>query len=256
MKIRFYSDLHLEFGNFTVPDPEPDTVLILAGDIGVKLSALSFIEKNYSKFKAVVYVLGNHEFYNGNMNDVLTRWRNVTHIPNLHFLENDSVVIDNIRILGCTLWTDMNNDDFAVKAQVGLCMNDYKIIRVGKETYNKRGKIALSPSMTVVLHKESLDFLNKELESSNQKTLVVTHHSPIINGVNSERYGTSMINYAYYTPLEYLMDKHDHLTHWIFGHTHKSLDMDVYGTRVLSNPRGYVGHDQNESFNPKWDIEV
>jgi hypothetical protein len=256
MKIRFYSDLHLEFGKFTVPDPDPDTVLILAGDIGVKLSALSFIEKNFAKFKAVIYILGNHEYYNGNMNNVLSRWRAVTHIPNLHFLENDSVVIDNVRFLGCTLWTGLNNDDWAVKQYVGLRMNDFKIIRVGKETHNRRGKVWFTPELSVVLHKQSLDFLKKELESSKEKTVVVTHHSPIINGIDSDRYGVSDLNYAYYTPLEYLMDAHDHLTHWIFGHTHKTLDMDVYGTRVLSNPRGYVGHDLNTSFNTKWDIEV
>ena len=26
---------------------------------------------------------------------------------------------------------------------------------------------------------------------------------------------------------------------WIYGHTHRAADVDVNGTRVLSNPRGY-----------------
>jgi hypothetical protein len=26
---------------------------------------------------------------------------------------------------------------------------------------------------------------------------------------------------------------------WLFGHTHRAADLDVGGTRVISNPRGY-----------------
>jgi len=258
MKIRIYSDLHLEFGKFRVPDADPDTVLILAGDIGVKLSAMSFIERVAPKFKAVIYIAGNHEFYGGNMNTVLSRWAAVDHIPNFYFLNDEKVVIDGVRFLGSTLWTDMNNDDSIVKQFCQVRMNDYKIISVGEESYSKRktNKTFLSPSMTVCLHKQSMAFLEKELEASTEQTVVITHHSPTINGVNSERYDLDALTYSYYTPLESVMDRYGHLTHWVFGHTHKSLDIDIYGTRVLSNPRGYVGYEVNSEFDPSMELEI
>jgi len=257
MKIRFYSDLHLEFGKFNAPDPDsPETVLVLAGDIGVKLGALSFVEQIAPKYKAVIMVAGNHEFYNGNIAEVIKRWKDVAHIPNFYFLENSSVVIDGIRFLGCTLWSDYDNDNFVVKQYCKLRMNDFKMISVEvPKAHNTRKKTYFTPDIASVLHKTSLQYLKSQLLAAGMQTVVITHHSPSVIGCDSERYGVNNdLDYAYYTPLEYLMNWHDHLTHWIFGHTHKSLDMDIHGTRVLSNPRGYLGHDVNKNFNPSKQI--
>jgi len=254
MNIRLYSDLHLEFGKFTPPDPEPNTILVLAGDIGVKLGAMSFLERNAHKYKAVIYVAGNHEFYNGNINTILSRWRNTTHIPNLHFLENEYIVIDNIKFLGGTLWTGMNDDDWFVKQKVGNCMNDFQVIQVGKE--RSTHKTWFTTSMAIVMHKETLEFFKEELSKDTMQTVIVSHHSPTIHGCNTARYGYTDMTHAYYTPLEYLMEQHDHLTHWMFGHTHVSMDMDIYDTRVLSNPRGYVGHEVVDSFKPNFKVII
>lgn len=258
MKIRFYSDLHLEFGKFRPPDPrDSDTILVLAGDIGVKLGAMAFIEREAPKYRDVIYVAGNHEFYNGNYPEVLERLRNVCHIPNFHFLENRAVVIDNVKFLGATLWTDMKNDDWFVKNTIKRRMNDFQCIRNDStKTYNKKRQCYFTPEYAYVLHKQTLDFFEKELSNDQMKTVIVTHHSPTLDGTDHERYGLSDMTYAYYTPLEYIMERYDHLTHWVFGHTHKTLDNEYFGTRVLSNPRGYLGHEVNPNFRPNWEIDV
>ena len=36
---------------------------------------------------------------------------------------------------------------------------------------------------------------------------------------------------------------------WIYGHTHRAADLDVGGTRVISNPRGYP-HQPVDGFDP------
>lgn len=67
-KFQYMSDLHLEVGQqystFDFPPTAP--YLILAGDIGRLIDydkLLLFLTKQTSRFDAVFYVLGNHEFY-------------------------------------------------------------------------------------------------------------------------------------------------------------------------------------------------
>ncbi len=60
MKIHVLSDLHSEFAGFIIPKTDAD-VLVLAGDIGTKLSGLE--QALTSRQIPVVYVAGNHEYY-------------------------------------------------------------------------------------------------------------------------------------------------------------------------------------------------
>ena len=71
MFVRYMSDIHLEFGwmqLLSVPE-DKDTVLVLAGDIGLifnqdQLDTLGrFLVDASVQFRAVIYVLGNHEHY-------------------------------------------------------------------------------------------------------------------------------------------------------------------------------------------------
>jgi len=48
MKIQVLSDLHIEFGDFTVPEADAD-VVVFAGDIGVGLDGLRWIVINCSR---------------------------------------------------------------------------------------------------------------------------------------------------------------------------------------------------------------
>lgn len=63
MKIYVLSDLHLEFAPMEYVDTASD-VVVVAGDIDLKLKGLRWIEENIQE-KPVLYVLGNHEFYGG-----------------------------------------------------------------------------------------------------------------------------------------------------------------------------------------------
>lgn len=43
---------------------------------------------------------------------------------------------------------------------------------------------------------------------------------------------------------------------WVHGHMHNSVDYRVGATRVVTNPRGYAGHEINPNFNPQLVIEI
>ena len=93
MKMRFMSDLHLEFGPFEIPtlDDDADTVLVLAGDVApAKRPALykDFIRDAVSRFKHVIWIQGNHEHYGGSFQRSLIKMkRAVGEFDNLSIVE-------------------------------------------------------------------------------------------------------------------------------------------------------------------------
>ena len=63
MKLHILSDLHIEFGPFTLPNTDAD-VVILAGDIHVGTRGIEWATRAIEG-KEVIYVIGNHEYYRG-----------------------------------------------------------------------------------------------------------------------------------------------------------------------------------------------
>jgi Icc-related predicted phosphoesterase len=102
MKLHILSDLHTEFASFSAPDTGAD-VVILAGDIGVGLDGIQWAASQFPKVP-VIYVPGNHEYYD---HDIALIDELVKHSPpNIHVLNNDKIVLNGVRFLGSTLWTD------------------------------------------------------------------------------------------------------------------------------------------------------
>lgn len=87
-------------------------------------------------------------------------------------------------------------------------------------------------------------------------TVVVTHHAPSFKCLEP-RYQAMQgnhVNAAFASSLEHLMGPGVPL--WIHGHVHNSVDMDIKGTRILCNPRGYAGVELNPDFDPAFVVEV
>jgi len=83
---------------------------------------------------------------------------------------------------------------------------------------------------------------------------VVTNHAPSSQSVHP-RYANNLLTPAFASNLENLMDG-DRVTLWSHGHMHESFDYDVYGTRVICNPRGYSPEALNPDFRPDFVVEV
>lgn len=247
------SDLHIEFSEFK---PHVDTnnvdAIVLAGDIWKGDRGIYWARGQWPN-KPIIYVAGNHEYYGKVRGQVLSSLRIAAKVNNVHFLENDEVILDGIRFLGCTLWTDFKLFGEAHKLR---CMqeavsglNDFRVIHEGDRIY--------SPTDALALFEESYAFLKRKLidEKFKGKTVVITHHLPSMLSV-AERFKNDPISACFASNLDHLFG---HSDLWIHGHTHDSFDYTVRGTRVICNPRGYSKFDkdvENFNFKPNLIVEI
>jgi Icc-related predicted phosphoesterase len=256
MKIHILSDLHNQFSPFEPPATDAD-VVILAGDIDGGCKGIDWATKKFSK--PVIYLAGNHEYYHHDIAIETDALRQAAKNTNVHFLECDTVVIDEVRFIGTTLWTDFRlNGDAAheiagAKNYASQSMNDFRCIWLHDKKF--------TPEDSVLLFEKSVQFLRAELEKPFAgKTVVVTHHTPSPRSVHV-RYKGDLLNAAFSSNVEFLMDGPSAPALWIHGHTHDSHDYTVHErTRVIANPRGYTSYhsngQENEFFRPALVVEI
>lgn len=260
MKIKYMSDLHIdvnesEFIDQLNPDHK-DTILVLAGDVcevdGWK-RLVPFLQNICPNYRYVLYVFGNHEFYRGSLTRAKDKLlEKMGEIPNLIIMDRNSIVIDDVKFIGATLWTDMDKSNPMFMMRVGDYMNDYKVIRWGNnlDHYLRR----LRPVDTLSQHARDFHWLNGELTYDTRKTVVITHHAPCISLLQTTKFAGDQMNPAYASRLEdFVADSYIDL--WIHGHVHVVMDNDFYGTRIVCNPRGYNLIDVH-NFNPNAVIDL
>jgi hypothetical protein len=186
MKLRIYSDLHLEFAAFE-PEPNDADGVILAGDIHVGKKGIEWAIAHFPD-QPVVYVLGNHEYYRSAYPKHLDDLRQMAIGTNIHLLENDRVEIDDVMFLGCTLWTDFEwlGDPRVAGGHATERMTDYRVIRVSP-VYRKLRSID-----SAAIHRKSLKWLKAAfVHDAGRKIVVVTHHGPSAQSL--QEYGCSHI---------------------------------------------------------------
>lgn len=285
LKVQPVSDLHLEFESmkkkapkFSLPLTDSD-VIILAGDIGNKFRGIQFAYKTATKHKKpVIYVLGNHEYYGS----VWERYVSKVKVQEeelkksypdatVHFLDDDEVVIGNVRFLGTTLWTNfgINNDNNDSKniaftfRTVGEKMNDYKKIKSIQNGDTKTRKFV--PGLVSARHKTHYAWLKSKLATPYdaygaygvlvQKTVIISHHAPLLQCLDP-RYKDTLLNAAYASDLSDLLES-DNFDLWIYGHVHYGADFMEKNVRFICNPRGYPGEPSGgKKFDPSLVVEV
>ncbi len=256
MKVAIFSDIHLEFKAPFAPRLGSGVdVVVLAGDIAAGCDGIEWAKRALAHY-AVVYVAGNHEFYNGHWDRTIERMRASAKGSNVHFLEDDAVTIADTRFVGCTLWTDFQlfGDANAPLSMLAArkVMPDFRIIATGDEGQ------PLSPEQTVARFERSRDFLKRELlPSAARRTVVVTHHLPHGRSV-AKRFEDDPVSAAFASDLGGVVDEAQPDL-WIHGHTHDSFAYAIGKTQVVCNPRGYPqknGTFENLAFDPGLVIEV
>lgn len=262
MKIRTLNDCHLEFGDFDIPETadEKNTIMILPGDIGVvdKPFTIKFFLKDLSeRFKYVICVLGNHEYYNGSLLRVPDKFREIIKdLPNVILLDDEVFIHDGVKFIGSTLWTDLDNLNpiliYTMKNEFNG-LTDFKIIRTGTKSSPYMRKIDEMDIFSRFL--KSKDFIFEQLEmKDNLKHIVITHHAPSYLSISPEFKG-NILNGCYVSNLFDEVYDSDALF-WFHGHTHKSFDYDINETRIVCNPRGYVGMELNKEFDNMLEFEI
>jgi predicted phosphodiesterase len=253
LKLFIVSDLHLEFGhNFQPPESADQAdIIVLPGDIWKKDNGIYWARATWPD-KPIVYIAGNHEFYGSQRAHVLAMLCIAANETGVHFLENDEVVIDGVRFLGCTLWTDfMLYGEPVSKGVMKFCqqhINDFRVIHEGPAHF--------SPVDSIRLFSESAAWLESQLaEDFNGDTVVVTHHLPSSKSVHKKWKG-DLGSAAFASNLDHLFGR---CKLWIHGHTHDSFDYVAEGTRVVCNPLGYQRYDkgfENPDFKPGLIVEI
>ncbi|MEW8057720.1 MAG: metallophosphoesterase [Candidatus Thiodiazotropha sp.] len=247
MKLHILNDLHIEFEDYAPPEIDAD-VVILAGDIGVGLEGMRWAESRFQD-RPVIYVPGNHELYHQDI--ALIDELKAQAPDHIHVLNDDQVVIDGVRFLGSILWSDFalfgEADKFIATQAARQRMTDFSIIQNNGQRF--------TPEDAIRLHITSRDWLATMLaEPFVGQTVVVTHHAPSSQLVHP-RYARDLLTPAFASNLEDLMDGNRAVL-WIHGHMHESFDFEVYGTRVVCNPRGYASEALNPDFKPGFVVEI
>lgn len=250
--MRCVSDLHLEFGPFTLPvmEDEQDCVLLAVGDIDVGARTAQFLNKMAKRFRVVAYVYGNHEFYGGNICTIPLKIKQALKHNNIVILNDSTFELDDVVFIGGTLWTNYDNGNpvSMLCAQRGI--NDYHLIEINDEVTGKPRRI--TPADLVKRFNHTFAFICDQLKAKtelgdNRKVVVVTHHCPSFRSVHP-RHRNSSLNGAFSSEIIEKVLTFGHVDLWVHGHTHDTFDYYVGETRVMCNPRGYVGHETNPLF--------
>ena len=269
MKIAYASDLHLEFQHITLNNTENADVLVLAGDIctvkhfhsrpEMELAYHEFFKNVSEQFKHVLYVVGNHEHYHyqfvHTVNDLKLK---LAEFKNIHVLDNEVFDIENYTFVGSTLWTDMNDECPLTMNAASFAMPDFKIVKY----FDGVNYMKFTPQQSVREHTKSLKYIKHVIHNCNDKdyyldreVIVVTHHSPSHKSIHPKFAHEELMNGAFHSKLDYMMEMADNVKLWIHGHTHDPFDYVIGITRVLCNPRGYPKENGHGSFKLQY-VEV
>jgi predicted phosphodiesterase len=248
MRIHLLSDLHLEFASYA-PQVHDADVTVLAGDIHTKGRSVAWALAAFPG--RVLVVPGNHEYYGGHLQRTLAKMRGMAN-GRVQVLDRDNVVIDGVRFLGATAWTDFRcvEDWRQAQSVASQRMNDYRMIRCLREG---REFARLTPAVLAAEAAMARLWLREQIAIPHPgPTVVITHHAPSVRSLPGERIGEA-VDASYANSWDDLFDPA--VVFWLHGHTHYPVDYMANVTRVVSNPRGYPG-EESERFNPDLVLEI
>ena len=250
MKVRYFSDLHLEFikpnkiEKFIRKIPSGiDEICILAGDIGNPYQEnydifMKFISKN---FKKTFCIAGNHEYYNKTktiqetnkfMKDYFQQFNNIS------FLNNTYELYENYCFIGTTLWSKITNQNYEI--------NDvYNIPNFNYIEYNR-------------LNGLSIAFLQDTLQK-NENCIIITHHVPLYSLIDVKYKTLQMLPYNqwFYCNMDDFIELNESkIKYWIYGHTHTPSNVIINEIPFLCNPIGYPNENSILDFQKSFIIGV
>jgi hypothetical protein len=261
MRIQIASDLHLECYDAVPQGPEffetlvkPVSgvdLLILAGDIGYPEAKITdtFLEWCCSQWPQVVWIFGNHEYYNKPGKRITMDMKEecgaavAARYKNLRLVRDETLDLgENLVIAGSTFWTNLAR---AERAIVKEGMNDCSTIWTSAEE-------KFTPELWNELHWASRAFLEDVLEAavdSGKRVIVVTHHLPSYRMILPQ-YEGHPANCGFAARADSLVD-HPCVAAWICGHSHGQRSVG----RCHLNARGYPGEASQSTYRADFVIE-
>ena len=272
MNIQLLSDLHLESNPHFVPQPAAGSdVLVLAGDIGSyqkdsSLTRMGIADFGLARFAywpcPVVFVPGNHEYDAQDFDEAHARLQDVCKRLGFVWLEREVAVVQGVRFVGCTLWTDFDalttNQALTSPVTIGqqLLARD-KAFRAANFALKKNHALRAGEPMLAedvrALGLQNHAWLRQALASPFAgKTVVVTHFAPSLRSADP-RYGINPGTAGFCNCLDDLLPS---AQLWLHGHLHCPVDYAVGNCRVVANPLGYARKGEQLYFKPQICITV
>lgn len=240
VRIQLCSDLHLERNSkhivasrYVSHVPGTD-ILVLAGDIlSIKDTRyFDFLKQVSPLYKTILIVFGNHEYYKTNFYDMalnVQKFKDTLKTEGLTgvtVLDRNAITIGDIVFIGATLWS------YIPKRAEPMCeymVNDYYKI------------LGFSVAKSNSLHDLDKTYIEDTIQYSKlnhpeRKICVITHHPPIRSGVQDEKFGNTVLDFAFTNNLGSLAEKVDL---WLCGHTHYCAKVRHKKCTIVLNCHGY-----------------
>ena len=229
MKIQIASDLHWDmmadrskFQEVLPVSSVKADILLLVGDMTGNPGDFEYLTKLPIP---ILYILGNHEYYGYPFPDRLNELKAYFQGSNIHVLNNEIFMLDGIKFICSTMWTDLNHGMH--NRIVKQCMNDLHVIK------------GFTVTRWLQEYDKARDYikfcLGSKLEGE-RTTVVVTHHAPSYK--SEQRHFGSAISGGFCAHMDDVIE-HFQPPLWVHGHTHDPVDYFIGKTRVVTNPKGY-----------------
>ena len=288
MNIQLLSDLHLEsHPHFAAQPLAGADVLVLAGDIGSyqqdsALTRLAVPDFGLARFSPrpvqeggaawptpVIFVPGNHEYDGLEFDEAHQRLRLACERWGLIWLEQESVFLQGVRFVGCTLWSDFDAlsraagtaANAAADAAPGALAEQLKArdkaFRAANFYLRKNHSLQAGAPMLAEQVRElalqSQRWLRQALATGfDGPTVAVTHFAPSLLSADP-RYGLTPGTAGFCNALDDLLPA---AQLWLHGHLHCPQDYVSRGCRVVANPLGYARKGEQKNYRPEFLIAV
>ena len=272
VNIQLLSDLHFESNPHFQPQPTPGAdVLVLAGDIGSyqkdsSLTRLKIADFGLQRFAdwpcLVVFVPGNHEYDGQDFAETHAQLQEVCQRLGIIWLERSVAVIEGVRFVGCTLWTDF--DALTTTAALTSPVTIGQQLKARDKAF-RAANYALKKNHALLAGQPMLAEAVRDFGLQHQAwlrqalsvpylgtTVVVTHFAPSLHSADP-RYGVTPGTAGFCNALDDLLPS---AQIWLHGHLHCALDYTRHGCRVVANPLGYARKNEQAAFKPQICIMV
>ena len=295
MNLQLLSDLHLESDPLfrAVPAPGAD-LLVLAGDVGSYQkrrdgSVMPEPDWGLQRFSPlpqfagwpvpVLYVPGNHEYDALDLDEAHLALRRTCDRLGIQWLERETTVIDGVRFVGTTLWSDYDalaavgtpkkGAGPASKGGQSQAPTETERLRQRERAFRaanfylvkmagQRGGALFDAAAMRELALECQAWLREALaQAFDGRTVVVTHFAPTLHSADP-RYGLVPGTAGFCNGLDELLP---HADLWVHGHLHCPVNHTVRGRigpdayqgrdwacRIVANPRGYFSKGEQAGF--------
>lgn len=257
MKLQIMSDLHLDYPGSGGPPPLAAGVgmVVVAGDTCEGLvKAIEHLRRAYPAPTEIIMVAGNHELWSKRLafEEHFEEGHLAAEDHGVTLLENSVKIVNGVRLIGCTLWTDYElfgtSMGEAAMRTAAETMLDHRRIKWSRNPWQR-----FRPAEARILHHQSRSFLEAQLATAHAgPTVCISHHAMTLEAV-APVFRDNIATAAYASELTSMIDLYqpDLI---VSGHTHYSIDIRRGRTRLISNPAGYAG--ENRSFESEFVVAL